>query len=429
MYNILSDMNALYEAFKASVRGSKWKRDSQLFGINVLPNLASLKREVENRTYSTEKGTEFKHNERGKIRHIHGASVRDRTIRHCLCDNILGPNLARYLIHNNGASQKGKGLAFTRQQFERDLHNFWLKYRDNDGYVGFLDLSKFYDNIRHDEIRKSIMPKIPEDSRWLFDKIIKHFEVDVSYMSDEEFSRCLDKKFNSVEYYETIKKWQKTGEKFMKKSVEIGDQVSQDIGVFFPTPLDNYAKIVRSQKWYGRYMDDIYLICRTKEEVQSVFAGIKEQAEKIGLYINDNKTRIVKLSSVYKFLQIKYTLTETGKVIKRVNPANVTRERRKIKAYKRLLDNKRMSYNNIEQSVKSWIGSYAKIMSKKQIQNMKALYEKLFGKELSWKRQSNSKTKRKWLLSRTAIASYWARNLISQRTYPKLPLKKNSAQK
>lgn len=413
--DVLTDLNALYDAFKASIRGSRWKKDAQAFGMNFLLNLVSLKEDVENHTYKTGEGTEFKHNERGKIRRIHGASVRDRTIRHCICDNILGPYLSPFLIYNNGASQKGKGLAFTRKMFERDLHNFWLKYRSNDGYVGFVDLSKFYDNIHHDKIREAIMPKIPESARWLFSRIIDNFEVDVSYMTDEEYARCMEDKFNSVKYYEDVPKAARTGKRFMKKSVEIGDQVSQDIGVFFPTPIDNYVKIVRGQKWYGRYMDDMYIICKDRDELKSIIAGITDKASELGLFVNEKKTRIVKLGGVYKFLQTKYTLTETGKVIKRINPANVTRERRKLKAYKRRMDAGKMSYEDVEQAARSWMGSYAKLMSKKQIKHMKDLYQRLFGRELSWKRESYSKTKPKLRLTRTGIASYWTKLRNSRR--------------
>lgn len=393
MENRISDMNALYEAFKASMKGSAWKEEPQRFEIDFLSEITRLHQELESRTYKTSPGTEFTLNERGKIRYIHGSRIRDRVVRHSLCDEELAEALKPYLIHNNGASQKGKGISFSRNMFERDLHNYWLENRTNEGYVGFIDLSKFYDNIQHEKIKELIDPKISEFSQWLLGEILSTFEIDVSYMDDEEFSHCMERRFNSVEYHEKISDEQRTGEKFMPKSVDIGDQVSQDIGVFFPTRIDNYAKIVRGCKRYGRYMDDIYIIAESKEYVESVIAGIKVEAEKLGLFINEKKTRVVKLSSTYKYLQVKYSLTETGKVIKRINPKSVTRERRKIKAYKRLLDKGEMLYEDIEQAVKSWVGTFARLMSKKQIKNMKALYKELFGKELIWKKQlSHSKT-------------------------------------
>ena len=381
----LTDLNLLYDSFRASMKGSSWKEEPQRFEIDFLSELVNLKQAIAERKYKTSQGTEFTLNERGKIRHIHGARMRDRVVRHALCDGILSETLRPFLIHNNGASQKGKGITFARKMFERDLHNFYLKYRTNEGYIGFVDFSKYYDNIRHDKVRELINPLIDEEARWLLSEILDTFRVDVSYMTDEEFSVCMDQKFNSVRYYETIQKEQKTGEKLMPKSVDIGDQVSQDIGIYFPTRVDNYAKIVRGCKWYGRYMDDMYIICKDREQLLDIIRGMTEEAKTLGLFINERKTRICKLGDTYKYLQIKYTLSGTGKVIRRINPKSVTRERRRIKKYQKMVRDGRMTAESAENACRSWIGDFHKIMSKKQIKNMKALYKALFGKELSWK--------------------------------------------
>ena len=382
---IVTDMNVLYEAFKASMKGSAWKEEPQRFEIDFLSEITKLKHELEDKTYKTLQGSEFVLNERGKIRYIHGGRMRDRVVRHALCDNVLNPSLKPYLIYNNGASQKGKGITFARRMFENDLHAFWLKHRSNDGYAGFIDLSKFYDNIRHDNVKRMIFPKIDEFSQWLFGLIIDTFQIDVSYMSDEEYSCCIEQKFDSIVYHNTIPMELRTGKKFMAKSVDIGDQVSQDIGVFYPTRLDNYAKIVRSIKFYGRYMDDIYIIHESRDVVLSVINGLKERAKEMGMFINPKKTKIVKLSGKYKYLQVRYTLTDSGRVIKKISQKAITRERRKLKAYRRLLDRSELKYPDIEQAYKSWMGSFTPIMSKRQIKNMKQLFKELFGKEPRWK--------------------------------------------
>lgn len=382
----IADMNVLYDAFRASMKSSAWKEEPQRFETNFLSEITALQRELENRTYKTLPGTEFTLHERGKIRHIHGGRMRDRVVRHALCDNVIGPALHPYIIYNNGASQTGKGVDFARRMFEQDLHNYWLEHRTNEGYVGFIDLSKFYDNIQHDKAKEAICPKIDEFSAWLLSGIIDTFKIDVSYMSDEEYAGCLQRKFNSIEYFETVTPKMKTGDKYMAKSVDIGDQTSQNIGVFYPTPIDNYATIVCGHRRYGRYMDDIYIIHHDRAVIERTIAGITQKATELGLFINEKKTRICKLSDTFTYLQFKYFLTDTGKVVKRINPKSVTRERRKLKSYKHLLDRGEMSYDSIKQSYKSWMGRYAKYMSKKQVQNMKALYKQLYKEDPRWKK-------------------------------------------
>ena len=89
----------------------------------------------------------------------------------------------------------------------------------------------------------------------------------------------------------------------MEKSVNIGDQLSQVIGIYYPYRIDNYVKYVRSQKFYGRYMDDWYIMNPSKEELFDLLDHIHQIAEEYGIHINKKKTRIVKISSTYKFLQ------------------------------------------------------------------------------------------------------------------------------
>lgn len=386
--NEIADMNILYDAFVASMKGSSWKEEPQRFEMDIISELVKLKRELASKEYRTAAGSEFVLHERGKERFIHGSRVRDRIVRHALCDAVLNDAIQPYLIHNNGASQKGKGISFARSMFEKDLHSYWLEHRSNEGYVGFVDLSKFYDNIQHEKIRDCIYPLLSEDCQWLMDEILRTFEVDVSYMTDDEYERCLDEKFNSIKYYTEIPKSMRTGEKMMLKSVNIGDQVSQNIGVYFPTPIDNYVKIVRGVKRYGRYMDDMYIIAESREEILDIVEGIKEQAKKLGLFINDRKTHIAKLSDTFRFLQIRYTLTETGKVYRRIGQAAITRERRRLKAYKRLLEQNKMLYDDIENAFRSWFGNYYRYMSLQQIDNMCKLYLELFGRLPTWKKHS-----------------------------------------
>ena len=383
--NTVTDMNALYDAYKASMIGSAWKEEPQRFEIDFLSELTALHHELESRTYKTSKGSEFTLRERGKIRHIHGGRIRDRVVRHSLCDNVLGPALDRYTIYNNAASQKGKGIDFARKLFERDLHNFWLEHRTNEGYVAFVDLSKFYDNVQHEKAKEMILPKIDEYSGWLLSNIIDTFQVDVSYMSDEEYAGCMDRKFNSIEYFETIPAELKTGKRYMAKSVEIGDQTSQHIGVYYPTPIDNYVTIVRGIGRYGRYMDDMYIIYHDLDYLKETLKGVYQKAAELGLFVNEKKTRICRLSDTYIYLQVRYFMTDKGKVVKRINPKSITRERRKLKRYKHLMDEGRLTYPAIEQAYKSWMGKFTRIMSKEQIKNMKELYYQLFKEDARWK--------------------------------------------
>lgn len=233
--HVVYNLNSLYHAFLAAKKDSDWKPQVQKYEMNFLPQIVKSKATLKDRTYHSKASTEFIISERGKTRPITGLQMSDRVIRHSLCDNILAPSLISYLIYDNGASLKGKGITFSRQRFEEHLHKYYRLY-GNDGYILLMDYSKFYDNIPHDIAYKEISKHVHDEfSLWLLDLIFDNFKIDVSYMTDEEYAHCMETPFNSTDYRLNVPKSTHTGEKFMRKSVNIGDQCSQIIGIYYPT--------------------------------------------------------------------------------------------------------------------------------------------------------------------------------------------------
>lgn len=173
-----------------------------------------------------------------------------------------------------------------------------------------------------------------------------------------------------------------TGEKYMRKSVGIGSQISQISGVYYPTRIDNYCKIVRGMKYYGRYMDDIYIIHEDKEFLKGLLNDIRGICDELGLFINPKKTQIVKLSHGFTFLKIKYSLTETGKVIQRISKDSVLREKRKLKKLRGLLEEGKVSFADVRCSYASWRGGVAHYDSHTILQNMDKFFDELFIKPL-----------------------------------------------
>jgi len=380
---ILCDANNLYKAYKASVKGSKWKETTQKFMLNFLRYIFQIQDDLLNRTLQNGKTDEFSLSERGRIRPITSLQTKDRIIRHVLCDEILLPEVRKKIIYDNGASIKGRGISHSRKRFEVHLRKYYQKH-GNEGYILFGDFSKFYDNVIHEIAKKELLKLFNNDEfiDWLLTLIFDGFKIDVSYMSDEEYENCMTDTFNKLEY-RLIPKELLTGEKWMDKSVNIGDQLSQIIGIYYPYRIDNYVKYVRSQKFYGRYMDDWYIMNPNKKELQDLLNNIRVISDELGIHINEKKTHIVKISSTYKYLQVKYTLTKDGKIIKRINPTRVTAMRRKLKKLAIKVENGGIPYENVENMFKGWMGSFYKLLSKQQRKNLIQLYEDLFNKNVT----------------------------------------------
>ncbi|WP_172994796.1 reverse transcriptase domain-containing protein, partial [Lactobacillus helveticus] len=302
----VNDLNNLYKAYLKSKSGSDWKPQIQMYEMNYLSKLVETSEELQNHTYKAKQGSHFTVYERGRARNIRSNPFSDRIIRRSFCENVLIPKLRKCLIHDNGASLEGKGISFTRRRFEQHVHEYYRKYGTNEGYILLIDFSKYYDNIRHDKLKAAVSKHVHNpEYLWLLDRVLENFKVDVSYLNDEMYKRCLEMRFDGEKQSKIDSKYL-TGQKYMAKSLAIGDQVSQICSVFFPTPIDNYCKIVRSIRWYGRYMDDSYILSKNKDFLHEMLTKITQIASDLGIFINHKKTRIMKINHFFTWLKLRY---------------------------------------------------------------------------------------------------------------------------
>ena len=358
----------LFKAFHDLKKPIRFKESVQKYELNAFRNIAEFISEYQNGTYRLHRGAEFNLSERGKIRHICATPIYDRVPIRSFCDNIFIPSLRPYLIYDNCASLKGRGIDMQRNRMKVHLQKYFRQYHSNDGYILQGDFSKFFDNLDHDKIVKAISEKIKDTYSLEFIKmVLKSFCLDFSNCSDAEIEayRNGTKIINSLNFRKANTNTTKT----IGKGVEIGSEVSQIIGVFYPYRLDNYIKIVKGCKFYGRYMDDFYIIHRDKVFLENILKDIQAISEQLGLHINFKKTHIKPLNRTFVFLKTKYTLTATGKVVMSLCSDTFKREAIKLRKFKKLYLNKRLTLDTIISQFKSWRGS----VTRKQFYNYKAV--------------------------------------------------------
>ena len=374
---MMLDANAVYRALLKSVENSKWKPSSQKAIIDCLDIVFDVLDKLRNRTYQGRIENTFSIHERGRVRVIDSFCVEDRTIRHILCDDILLPKVRNKIIYDNGASIPGRGISHARNRIYAHLRKYYIHQGTNQGYILLGDYSKYYDNIFHNIAKEQLMELVDYDEylSWLIDKIFEAFDIDVSNLTDAECEELYYGLFNKLEY-EYVRS--DNPEKTLHKSISIGDQLSQVIGIYYPHEIDNYVKIVRGQKYYGRYMDDWYVISDSKEELTDILEEANCRALDLGLHLNLNKTHIAKINKTFKYLQNKYYLNEFGKVIIRINPKRITDMRRRLKKLAKKVYNDDIPYEDVESMFRSWMGSFYKVMSRDQRHNLIVLYEELF---------------------------------------------------
>lgn len=375
---IACDANNLYDAAQKVIKISPNKSETKQFALHSLDEINRAQYELHNHKWTISQKKPFILNERGHTRKIQGNTPYDRMIIHSYIDNVLTPLLQPYLIYDNYASQKDKGTSLARERFRKFLHQAYREYGNNEFYILLIDFSKFYDNIRHDLLKKQILKYTPDDDKefneYMIDTILDSFKVDVSWMNDNEYANCLNEKYIALDHIYDIPK----GEKYMNKSLNIGNQASQLFSIFYPVPIDNYFKIVQRCHYYGRYMDDIDCMSNSKIFLHECLDGVTKIASQMGIFINQKKTQIIKVNHNFKYLNRVYRLTDSGHLVERLSKETVHRESRKLKKLHELFLEGVKTYKECHNQFRSWMDNNYKYMSKNQVISMNRLYNKLF---------------------------------------------------
>ena len=337
------DVDNLYQAFNNSMRGVSWKESVQRYEANALRHIAETRRKLLAGESVQSGFAEFTLHERGKIRHIKSVHISERVVQKCLCDQVLVPLLSNSLIYDNGASIKGKGTHFAIKRLIAHLTRFYKRNgNSNEGYALLVDFSKFFDSIDHNIL----------------------FELHEKAIRDERV-RELTNKFITV---------------FGPgKSLGLGSQVSQICAIFYPDRLDHFIKEILRIKYYGRYMDDLYLIHESKEYLARCLNDIKAVCDILKITVNAKKTKIVKLSQGVEFLKGQYILLPSGKVLRRPCKESTKRMRAKLKKFKKLVDAGKMRHEDLRTSYQSWRGNYKRRFDAyHRVRFMDKLYNGLF---------------------------------------------------
>ena len=342
-FSLVADTDNLYAAFRSSMRGVAWKESVQRFEANALRNIADIRRRLFSGENIQHGFVEFDLHERGKIRHIKSVHISERIVQKCLCDTVLSPILTNPLIYDNGASVEGKGTHFSIRRLIVHLSRFYRQNGfSNDGYALIVDFTKSFDSIRHDIL----------------------FALVERYISDP---RILDLLRRFVSVFGP------------GKSLGLGSEVSQNLAIFFPNKLDHFIKEKLGIEFYGRYMDDLYLIHADKEYLRYCLAEIEKVCTALGITINMKKTRIVKLISGVNFLKGKYKLLPSGKVLRLPGKDSTKRMRRKLIKFKSLIASGKMGFKDLRTAYQSWRGNYMKRFNAHyRIGHLDRLYTELF---------------------------------------------------
>lgn len=287
------DFGNLYAGFLKARRGKRGKASVAKFEANLLEALCLLSEMLKNKTYRPSDYFVFRVYE-PKERIVMTNAFKDKVVQHSLCDNILEPAFSRGFIRDNYASQKDRGTHDGLYRLESFMRSYYFTRKGRaeqarreaglpplppkeagyaDGWVLKCDISKYFYSIQHEPLKRMVRSYVHDpDVLWLTDMIIDSTE---------------------------------------NPGIPIGNQTSQWFAVLYLSGLDHFIKEKLGIRYYGRYMDDFYLIHEDKAYLRYCRAEIERYVGELGLKLN-NKTNIFPLRNGIDFLGFHTYLTDSG---------------------------------------------------------------------------------------------------------------------
>lgn len=337
IFQTLLNFENMYASYKKSMKGKGKRKSAAKFNAMALEHLYVMKRQLADRTYKISPYSEFAVSE-PKRRVVKSGSFRDKVLQHWLCDFVLLPRMKSVFIKDNYAGQIGKGTLFGLDCLSENMRAFYEQYKCN-GYILKCDVSKFFYSIDRD-IMKACVRKYfdDEDVRWLCDLIIDSGD----------------------------------GE-----GLPLGNQSSQVFALMYLAELDSFITTELGCKYYGRYMDDFYLISSDKDYLKMCLSEIKTRLSRLKLSLN-NKTEIVPLSKGLRFLGFHTYITSDGKVIRKITGDNKRQIKKRLRKYAKLVQSGTMTREEFDERYNSWKNHASHGNTYKLLSNMDDFVSKLF---------------------------------------------------
>lgn len=237
-----------------------------MFEYQLLDNLLSLERELENKTYIHGGYQAFKVND-PKPRDIHKATVKDRVLHHALYQ-ALAPFYFPIFISDSYSCQDEKGTHRALRRFQ-NFGDRVSKNHTKQCYVLKCDIKKFFASIDQSILMDILAQRIIDKGiLWLLERVIKSFSST------------------------------KIG-----KGLPLGNLTSQLLVNIYMHEFDQFVKHQLKAEYYIRYADDFVIFSQDKVWLQKVLFQMEAfLLLRLGLRLHPQKVSIETFASGVDFL-------------------------------------------------------------------------------------------------------------------------------
>ncbi len=294
----------LHDLFLAYYDARKNKRNTtnqMKFEIDYEHNLFELYEDILARRYKIRPSICFVV-EKPVKREIFAADFRDRVVHHLVC-GYINPIFERVFIHDSFSCRKGKGTLFGIQRLDHHIRSCSQNY-SKDCYILKLDLRGYFMSINRKLLLKKLIAllekyryrvfNVDENGnviRWndCFDFELVFYLLDIIVNNDPTINcriKGQEKDWDGVPFSKSL---------FTVPEgvgLPIGNLTSQLFSNIYLNDFDHYLKETLRLKYYGRYVDDFYVI-------HSDLAFLNELKKTISTYLQQELELCIHPNKIY----------------------------------------------------------------------------------------------------------------------------------
>lgn len=381
------NFNALYDASYKVCHNVRWKDSTINFETNRIETILKTEEDLRANEYQQLMFSCFSIIERGKQRDIRACHIDDRLVQNALCEQILLPFLTPKFIYDNCATLKNRGIDFALKRAKAHLQQAHRTYGlGKPFYILKIDIKKYFDSIDHTYL-KQLIHKLIKDKQtcellcYFIDTFC--FKITKDQLPQKNKQYYIVKKDKYVQWNKNYFDKQYKYYEYDNKSLGLGSQTSQLLALLALNEVDHLIKEQLHIKFYGRYMDDLYLMFNDYNYLKTCRNKIEIKLKEIGLEMNQKKTVIIKFMpgkrrNPFKYLKWNFYLTDTNRIIQLPFKKKITSQRRRLRKMQQLWLQGKISTRDIQLSYQGWRAHISKGNCYYIIQKMDNYFHSLF---------------------------------------------------
>lgn len=271
LYSKICSMDNLKLAFKNARKGKGWYAEVRMVEADLDHYLKELQEMLQNHTFRTSAYVTFTKRDSRKDRIIYKLPFYPDRIVQWAVLQVIEPQLLAYFTDDTYSAIPNKGIHAAFKKLRKDVD----EHSDEMLYCCKIDCKKFYPSIDHDILKAKYRKKYKDpELLMLIDEIIDSISTCPANDENIAFYAGQGKEIRTVTNDD--------GQDYiLGVGIPIGNYFSQYDGNYYLSEFDHWMKETKHIKFYYRYMDDICIFAKTKEELHTILQEVEK-------YLKDN---------------------------------------------------------------------------------------------------------------------------------------------